>query len=183
MASLVKRMMIYLGVAPDDEYDLDDYDAPAQHPQAVPQQHQPVAQPVAQHHPQAAAYQPPVAEPETAAVRTLPTVSQPGSEMRVKQPTVRPIASARVETVAPTSFNDAQEVADKFKSSQPVIVNLQGAPKELSRRLIDFTSGLCYGLGGQMERVADNVYLLTPTNVEVSAEEKRRLQERGLIDD
>lgn len=170
MASMLKRMMIYLGVAPDDEYDIEEYAAPGQQrPQAPVQSQVPPAPP----------------EPETAAVRTLPSAAAPQGEMRVKQPTVRPLApaSSRVETVAPTSFNDAQEVADKFKASQPVIVNLQGAPRELSRRLIDFTSGLCYGLGGQMERVADNVYLLTPTNVEVSAEEKRRLQERGLIDE
>ena len=53
--------------------------------------------------------------------------------------------------------------------------------KDTAARLIDFASGLCYGLGGQMERVANQVYLLTPSNVEVPAEEKRRLQERGLI--
>ena len=58
-------------------------------------------------------------------------------------------------------------------------MNLQGADRDLSRRLIDFASGLCYGLGGQMERVGNQVYLLTPANVEVSAEERRRLQERG----
>ena len=90
--------------------------------------------------------------------------------------------SAKPHVLSPTSFNDVQEVADKFKSSQPVIVNLQGADRDLSRRLIDFASGLCYGLGGQMQRVADQVYLLTPANVEVSAEERRRLQERGLHD-
>ena len=88
--------------------------------------------------------------------------------------------SAKVHVVAPGGFNDAQEIGDKLKSSLPVIVNLQGSDRELSRRLIDFASGLTYGLGGQMERVADQVFLLTPTNVEVSPEEKRRLQERGL---
>jgi cell division inhibitor SepF len=85
-----------------------------------------------------------------------------------------------VHVVAPTGFNDAQEIGDKLKASQPVIVNLQGVNRDLSRRLIDFSSGLTYGLGGQMERVAEQVFLLTPSNVEVPAEEKRRLQERGL---
>ena len=87
--------------------------------------------------------------------------------------------NAKPFVVMPTSFNQAQDVADKYKGSQPVIMNLQGADRDLSRRLIDFASGLCYGLGGQMERVANQVYLLTPTNVEVSAEERRRLHERG----
>ena len=82
--------------------------------------------------------------------------------------------------MAPTGFNDAKEIGDRLKSSQPVILNLQGVDRELCRRLIDFASGVTYGLGGQMEKVADQVFLLTPTNVEVSAEEKRRLQERGL---
>ena len=88
--------------------------------------------------------------------------------------------SARVHVVAPATFNDAQEIGDKLKVSQPVIVNLQNVDRDLARRIIDFSSGLAYGLGGQMDRVADQVFLLTPSNVEVSAEEKRRLQERGL---
>ena len=87
--------------------------------------------------------------------------------------------NAKPFVVMPTSFNQAQDVADKYKGSQPVIMNLQGADRDLSRRLIDFASGLCYGVGGQMERVANNVFLLTPSNVEVSAEERRRLEERG----
>ncbi|MCU1454932.1 MAG: hypothetical protein JWN46_3078 [Acidimicrobiales bacterium] len=104
------------------------------------------------------------------------------STVRARPQVVRPIVatpSAKPHLVVPTSFNQAQEVADGFKGSQPVIMNLQGADRDLSRRLIDFASGLCYGLGGQMERIANQVYLLTPTNVEVSAEERRRLHERG----
>ena len=84
--------------------------------------------------------------------------------------------------MAPSSFNEAQEVADKYKGNVPVIINLQNVDRDLSRRLIDFASGLCYGLGGAMEKVAHQVYLLTPSNVEVSPEERRRLQERGLYD-
>jgi cell division inhibitor SepF len=96
---------------------------------------------------------------------------------------VRPFSqpqAAKVHVVVPVGFNDAQEIGDKLKANQPVIFNLQGVDRDLSRRLIDFSSGLTYGLGGQMERVAEQVFLLTPSNVEVSAEEKRRLQERGL---
>jgi cell division inhibitor SepF len=84
-------------------------------------------------------------------------------------------AKAKPHTVIPRSFNSAQEVADTFKDGQPVIVNLQDVDRDLSRRLIDFASGLCYGLGGSMEKVANGVYLLTPANVEVSAEERQRL--------
>jgi cell division inhibitor SepF len=90
-----------------------------------------------------------------------------------------PVGTSKPSVIGPTSFNDAQEVADKFKVNVPVILNLQGVERDLARRIIDFASGLCYGLGGQMERVATQVYLLTPSDVEVSPEERRRLRERG----
>ena len=87
----------------------------------------------------------------------------------------------RVHLVVPKSFNDAQDVADKFKDSIPVIVNLQGSETDLSKRLIDFSSGLTYALDGGMQRIADKVFLLTPRNVEVSAEERARLVEKGFF--
>ena len=88
-------------------------------------------------------------------------------------------ASVRVHLVLPRSFNDAQQIADKFKDGIPVIINLQSSDQDLSKRLIDFASGLTYALDGGMQRVADKVFLLTPRNVEVSAEERARLLERG----
>ena len=84
----------------------------------------------------------------------------------------------RVHFVAPKSFNDVQDVADKFKDSIPVILNLQGTETDLAKRLIDFSSGLTYALDGGMQRIADKVFLLTPHNVEVSAEERARLVEK-----
>jgi cell division inhibitor SepF len=87
----------------------------------------------------------------------------------------------RVHLVIPKSFNDAQDVADKFKDSIPVILNLQGSDADLSKRLIDFGSGLTYALDGGMQRIADKVFLLTPRNVEVSAEERARLIEKGFF--
>ena len=87
----------------------------------------------------------------------------------------------RVHFVAPKSFNDVQDVADKFKDSIPVILNLQGTDTDLSKRLIDFSSGLTYALDGGMQRIADKVFLLTPHNVEVSAEERARLVEKGFF--
>jgi cell division inhibitor SepF len=94
---------------------------------------------------------------------------------------VRAVPSVQVHLVVPRSFNDAQQIADKFKDAIPVILNLQGADQELSKRLIDFTSGLTYALDGGMQRVADKVFLLTPRNVQVSAEERARLIERGFF--
>jgi cell division inhibitor SepF len=95
--------------------------------------------------------------------------------------TIGPTTAARVHVVEPQGFNDAQEVGDRLKANQPVILNLQGLPRELQRRLIDFSSGLAYAVAGNMQRVANQVFLLTPSNVEVSQEEKDRLQARGLF--
>ena len=87
----------------------------------------------------------------------------------------------RVHLVMPKNFNDAQVIADKFKTDIPVILNLQSSETELAKRLIDFASGLTYALDGGMQRVADKVFLLTPKNVEVSAEERQRLVEKGFF--
>jgi len=102
--------------------------------------------------------------------------------------TLRPVAGngraggdVTVHLVIPKSFNDAQQIADQFKDSVPVIINLQGTDTELSKRLIDFASGLTYALEGGMQRIADKVFLLTPRNVEVSAEERARLIEKGFF--
>ena len=136
-----------------------------------------------------------VDEPEDEDVGMAPRAADPGPNIRpmtrdevpaAPRPSVvrtMPSAStaARVHVVEPRGFNDAQEVGDRLKANQPVILNLQGLDRDLQRRLIDFSSGLAYALGGSMSRVADQVFLLTPSNVEVSQEEKERLQARGLF--
>ena len=134
-----------------------------------------------------------VDEPEDEDVLPVPNAADPGPNVRPlvnrdEQPArpsvVRAMPSAstaaRVHVTEPRGFNDAQEVGDRLKANQPVILNLQGLDRDLQRRLIDFSSGLAYALGGSMSRVADQVFLLTPSNVEVSQEEKERLQARGL---
>src|SRR5579859_6340761 len=113
----------------------------------------------------------------------------PGSERRTTS--LRPVSGGRggngrggdvrVHFVAPKNFNDVQDVADKFKDAIPVILNLQSTDTDLSKRLIDFSSGLTYALDGGMQRIADKVFLLTPRNVEVSAEERARLVEKGFF--
>lgn len=104
---------------------------------------------------------------------------------RSRPPVMRAVESrsqpAEVHLVVPKSFNDAQQIADKFKGTVPVILNLQGAETDLAKRLIDFSSGLTYALDGGMQRVADKVFMLTPRNVEVSAEERARLLEKGFF--
>jgi cell division inhibitor SepF len=121
--------------------------------------------------------------PNEPTVRTIPRDEQP-SAVSITRPTVMRTVSTtvapKVHVVEPHGFNDAQEIGDRVKANQPVIINLRGVSRDLQRRLIDFSSGLAYGVGGSMSRVADQVFLLTPSNVEVSAEEKERLQARGL---
>jgi cell division inhibitor SepF len=133
--------------------------------------------------------------PRTASVRRLDRrprrdeiddifADEPTAATRTR--TLRPVegnggAEVQVHLVTPRNFNDAQEVADNFKRGLPVIMNLQSAETELSRRLIDFTSGLTYALGGGMQKIADKTFLLTPANVEVSAEQQARLVEKGFF--
>lgn len=92
----------------------------------------------------------------------------------------RSLVSAKVHVLEPHGFNDAQEVGDRLKGGQPVVLNLQGLDRDLQRRLIDFSSGLCYALSGAMAKAADHVFLLTPPNVDVSDDDKERLRDRGL---
>ncbi len=120
-------------------------------------------------------------EPEESAPRTAARRPRDGNRRPAESMPMRAVPSVQVHLVVPRSFNDAQQIADKYKDGVPVILNLQGADQELSKRLIDFTSGLTYALDGGMQRVADKVFLLTPRNVEVSAEERARLIERGFF--
>jgi cell division inhibitor SepF len=136
-------------------------------------------------------------ERESGQVRRLPTArrarrdeiddifadDEPISASRTS--VLRPVGNGgsdvQVHLVIPRNFNDAQQVADQFKRSVPVILNLQTTDHELSKRLIDFASGLTYAMDGGMQRIAEKVFLLTPRNVEVSAEEKARLIDKGFF--
>jgi cell division inhibitor SepF len=104
-----------------------------------------------------------------------------GRSTTVLKPVTRTNGDVRVHLVVPKSFNDAQQIADKFKDSIPVILNLQSSDTDLSKRLIDFASGLTYALDGGMQRIGDKVFMLTPRNVEISAEERARLIEKGFF--
>lgn len=194
---MFRKAMLYLGLGPDEEYEeydpsYDDGGAPQPQPAATAARAarsnvstsspgQP-GQPGHADEPSGIGAVRPLGAQrvDTQREKRVDSPSQP--VLRPRPQVVRPITvtpNAKPQVVVPTSFNQAQEVADKFRGNQPVIVNMQSADRDLARRLIDFASGLCYGLGGQMEKVANQVYLLTPTNVEVSAEERRRLQERN----
>jgi len=180
MASMWRRAMVYLGLQDDEDYEeyaYDEYfeeDVDAREPATVPP-----SRPEARELREVRATREPAAS-GSGAVRAIPREDTP--EVVPQRPVVRTVSpsAASVHVVEPSGFNDAQELGDRLKANQPVILNLQGLSKDLQRRLIDFSSGLTYAVGGSMSRVADQVFLLTPSNVEVSQEEKERLQARGL---
>jgi cell division inhibitor SepF len=192
MSSPFKKALLYLGLGPDEEYDDYGYDdqpvlepRPASEPRSntpAPRDPDPVEPPVHVLRPDPEPKAVTVDEPAISSLRPVPSSSPATGGEFVEVGAVRPIpvSSAKPHVVIPSDFNDAQQLGDRFKASQPVIINLQGADLDLARRVIDFASGLCYGLGGQMERVASLVYLLTPNDVEVSDEDRRRITERGL---
>lgn len=179
--SIMKRAMDFLGLGPDDSYD--DYDAPYEPPRSP----RPVREP--EHSRSSRSDH---AETDTDGIRAVPT--RPSFPMRDVElapvrraanhddSTVQPRPSGQrgtpsvavrqapqpnpgePTTVKPRRFDQAQEIADRFKEGLPVIMNLENTDREITRRLIDFASGLCYGLHGTMEKVASGVYLLKPAS-------------------
>jgi cell division inhibitor SepF len=157
MAGIWRKTLVYLGLVEDEEYDEYGYED-----LEAGEQSQAPARSIRR-----------VPEEEARA----PT-SRRGAVVRA-MPTA---PSQRFHLVQPGAFNDAQEVGDKFREGYSVLMNLQTVDPELSRRLVDFASGLAYGLGGSMQPVAEKVFLVTPAGVQVSAEERRRfLEERGFF--
>jgi cell division inhibitor SepF len=199
--SLWRRAMVYLGLQDDEDFEdyahahqYDDeygpYDPYADDVRRPAPRQQPMPAPVANARPEGIAapddprvsrgpaLRDPVGVESAPSVRPLPR-EQPSGETSA----VRPIPTAGgspgpVHVVEPDGFNDAQEVGDRLKGNQAVVLNLRSVSRELQRRLIDFSSGLAYGTGGSMSRVDDQVFLLAPGGIEVSQEEKDRLQAR-----
>jgi cell division inhibitor SepF len=163
---LWNRTLVYFGIAEDEEWDEDGYQTNEQLEEDYRRR-------------------------DRKNVRRLPSVQDTGEwaseeasapPRRERSSRLRSVdapSPAKVHLVVPRTFNDAKQIADRFKAQIPVILNLQGADTELSKRLIDFASGLTYALDGSMQRVADKVFLLTPRDVELSAEERARAMERG----
>jgi cell division inhibitor SepF len=123
------------------------------------------------------------AQPEQAEVRRFqrPQAVREVSFEPEREGIVRTIPSSRASTAGsihksePRRFNEARDIADRYKGGVPVIMNLQSTDDTIARRLVDFASGLVYGLDGKIEMVANRVYLLTPANVDVSAEDRERI--------
>jgi cell division inhibitor SepF len=187
--SLWKRSMDYLGLGPDDAYDdYDGYDEPEPAPRQTRAPREPDSSSQGGWEPEgeptvrtvsgkpsfpsrdfdasparragaAGGGQPSNGRQDDSGVNVRPSEAQPN-----RQPALRSVPGGSMEphTVRPRRFDQAQEVADKFKDGQPVIMNIEGTERDVARRLIDFASGICYALDGSMEKVATGVYLLKP---------------------
>lgn len=181
--STIKRFAHWLGLGPDevDPYaenipaQGEHYEMPAQQPlYPVPEppeaqaMHEPRADPRAPLSPQPApSYE--YSHMDTA----FPVTAASGAPSSVSS-TVRPLNYAdpvKPIVINPRSYDDAQEIGEQFKNRQPVIVNLEDMDGDLRRRLVDFVSGLCFGLDGKVERVTHGVYLLTPSDVKVAMDD------------
>ncbi len=160
----LRRALVWLGITDDDE----EYEpAGVRHPQGVDE-----------------------APAERPAERGRVQVVSPGSPRKSdddsfeerRSAVVRPFNPIpdrpKIHLVLPTKYTDVQEIGDRMKSDQPVIINLEGVDKDLRRRIIDFSSGLTYALGGKVKEVSTSVYLLSPARVEVADEEMFRLRQR-----
>lgn len=191
---MFKNVMVALGLGPDEEYDdryfddddlvgMDDLDA-----DAVPER---PARDRTASRPAMAAAETSSAVRGTGSVGAVRPIRAVGSDDEAAF-TVRPIGRSEDDVAAvspvvaskprmltPQSFGDAKVLADEFRRSTPVIMQLSDVDRDLARRLIDFASGVCYSLGGSMEKMASNVFLLLPKGAEVSADERRRIEERG----
>jgi cell division inhibitor SepF len=98
-------------------------------------------------------------------------------EWRPEQPT----DLARITTLHPRTYNEARTIGEHFREGTPVIMNLTEMVDSDAKRLVDFAAGLIFGLRGSIERVTNKVFLLSPANVEVTAEDKARIAERGFF--
>ncbi len=118
------------------------------------------------------------------AVRTVPPPPAIGADNG--DSIVRTIPRARARTAAgvhratPGRFNEARDLAERFKSGTPVVMNLRETDDSTARRLVDFASGLVFARDGRIEMLAPRVYLLSPDEVELPAEERERLREDAI---
>jgi cell division inhibitor SepF len=160
MASAMRKMAVYLGLVEDDRrygdgYDTyeeyDDYDEPADAVEAEPQQRAEYA---------AAAYV---------------------IDHRIEPVPPQQVELARITTLHPRTYNEARTIGEHFREGTPVIMNLTEMVDSDARRLVDFAAGLIFGLRGSIDKVTNKVFLLSPANVEVTAEDKARIAERGFF--
>jgi cell division inhibitor SepF len=159
MASAVRKMAVYLGLVEDDRRYQEPYDEYDEYD-----------------------------EPEDA-IEPAPARSDYGgyvTDHRVDPAPPQPVQAqqvelARITTLHPRTYNEARTIGEHFREGTPVIMNLTEMVDSDARRLVDFAAGLIFGLRGSIDKVTNKVFLLSPANVEVTAEDKARIAERGFF--
>ncbi len=160
MASAMRKMAVYLGLVEDDRYD--DYDVYEEEYEEPEAEHSSRRRPLED-------------DQQATQIATGPPV--PPQERR--EPAVSDLA--RITTLHPRTYNEARTIGEHFREGTPVIMNLTEMVDSDAKRLVDFAAGLVFGLHGSIERVTNRVFLLSPANVEVTAEDKARMAERGFF--
>jgi cell division inhibitor SepF len=159
MAHAMRKMAVYLGLVEDDNRYQDKYDSYAEYEEY--DESGPAEGPE---------------EPDSRPARD-DYGSYQVPEWRAEQPT----DLARITTLHPRTYNEARTIGEHFREGTPVIMNLTEMVDSDAKRLVDFAAGLIFGLRGSIERVTNKVFLLSPANVEVTAEDKARIAERGFF--
>lgn len=148
----MRKMAVYLGLVEDEEQDGYDGDG----------------------------YADPAPAPRRAEVSTL-RVTRPDEQVHAAPLRPEPVDAYRITTLHPRTYNEARTIGEYFRDSIPVIMNLTDMDDADAKRLVDFSAGLVFGLRGSIERVTNKVFLLTPANVEIAAEDKSMIAEGGFF--
>ena len=157
MASAMRKMAVYLGLVEDDDRRYQDkYDAYEDYDE----------------------YDEPADDVEATPARA--DYGYPVNEHPVAH-APRQVELARITTLHPRTYNEARTIGEHFREGTPVIMNLTEMVDSDARRLVDFAAGLIFGLRGSIDKVTNKVFLLSPANVEVTAEDKARIAERGFF--
>ena len=170
MASAMRKMAVYLGLVEDDHRYDDRYDGEygSEEYDEYPDEHGELSEPAERHDAQ---FTPAETGPDTG------RNGYHGQTATLTQTT----DLARITTLHPRTYNEARTIGEHFRDGTPVIMNLTEMVDSDAKRLVDFAAGLIFGLHGSIERVTNKVFLLSPANVEVAAEDKARIVERGFF--
>jgi cell division inhibitor SepF len=162
MAGAMHKMAVYLGLVEEDRQYEDGYDSYEEEYTGYEEQQED--------------------QPGAAAGQASLLAGDPGAgAARVAAATVQATDLTRITTLHPRTYNEARTIGEHFREGTPVIMNLTEMVDSDAKRLVDFAAGLIFGLRGSIERVTNKVFLLSPANIEVTAEDKARMAERGFF--
>ena len=170
MAGAMHKMAVYLGLVEDDPRYDDGYDSYEEYEDEYGEPSEP-SEPEAER---------PVPRSRGEFLMDPPPPAAPRASTHVPGPS-HAADLARITTLHPRTYNEARTIGEHFREGTPVIMNLTEMVDSDAKRLVDFAAGLIFGLHGSIDRVTNRVFLLCPANVEVTAEDKARIAERGFF--